>query len=158
MYIVNKKGLKSGDKYVIPCEFDKIEEALLDDKPTGNVFFTLKDDLYGIAIVKNEEECKVEYTLNEFESIDHFKNGIAIVTRYCERFGTKYGAVDINLDERLECIYEDIYWLSDKLLRIKKNGKYGIYSLTEKKIIVDCNFKSLSCFEKDGKEQVILEV
>ncbi len=158
MKIVAKKGVMDGDKCIIPCEFTDIKQAIVDNNFSDTIYITLKDELYGIAVIKDLNSGKVEYTQNEFDEINQFQNGVLVFGQYCERFGMKYGLINTELNEVLECIYDEIDYLSYDYVSIKKDGKYGVYSIPEKKIIVECNHKGVSWTNEDGKDKIILDV
>ena len=144
MKIVAKKGVMDGAKYIIPCEFTDVKRAKVDNEYSDSVYFTIKDDLFGIAIITSEG--KAEYTQNEFSYVSNFQNNVAIFGQYCERFGTKYGLINTKLDEVLEGIYDQIHFLSHEYASIMKDGKYGVYSIPEGKIIIECNYKGRICY------------
>ena len=158
MYIVSKKGVKKDGKYIIPCNFDDIKPAIVDGKGSDEIYITIDDDLFGIAKIVDLSENKVEYIKNEFSFIDEFKNGVAIYSTYCDRFGTKFGLINIDFVELVECVYDRIYWLSDTLLAMQHKGKYGIYSIDEAKFIVPCEYDEVKFSITDGTKQIILEI
>lgn len=160
--IVTRTGVEKDGKIIIPCEFDRIKPAIVDDKESEELYITYKDDGLGIAKVIADSPEKNMYTDNDFCYIGKFRNSVAIVAMYCERFGTKYGIIDTDFNEQLECIYDEIKWLNDELLSIWKNGKYGIFSLKEMSVIISTAFKGVtysgSNHSDDGTGKIILEI
>lgn len=161
--VVTKKGVQKDGKVVIPCLFDEIEHAMVDGMRSEDIYVTSNDDLFGLAKIVDEAEGKIDYIDPEYSSIGEFKNGVSIVGLYCERFGAKYGLIDTSFNEQLECLYDEIKWLTDELLTIRQDGLYGVYSLKKEKIIVPTGFSGITYFgwgkePITGLEQLILDL
>ncbi len=151
--IITKKGVKREGKVVIPFEFDDIMQATVDGKKSQEIFLTINNDLLGLAKIIKKENGKETYlfTDNDYHEIEDFKNNVAIISIYDERFGNKYGLIDINLNILLDCKYDKITFLDDKLFLVDIRGKYGVYKLGDKtdKLIIPCNFSKITLIDRN---------
>ena len=105
----------------------------------------------------------VIYTKNEYNSISTFVDGIAVVMVYDERHGKKFGLINTDFEDVLNCNFDSITRLSNNLYSVKREGKYGIFDTDLEKIVVKCEFNGIS-YEKNKvdsnnySESIVIEL
>ena len=160
--VVTKKGVMSEGKCIITCKFDNVVPAIVDGKDSDILYITVDDDLSGLAKYIPEKD-DVIYTKNEYNSISTFVDGIAIVAVYDERHGKKFGLINSDFEDVLNCNFDSITRLSNNLYSVKREGKYGIFDTDLEKIVVKCEFNGIS-YEKNKvdshnySESIIIEI
>ena len=153
-----KMGISVNGKLKIPCEFDEIRSAIINDKESDSIYIIKKSFKYGIANI-----YRSQYIAPMYETISNFESNIAIVSKFNISSGLKVGIIDINFNECLECIYDNIQKLSNNLFLVQKENKYGIYKLGEKNLFVPCEFEHIEheILKVDSemiKEKIVLEI
>lgn len=129
-----KMVMEQNGKLIVPCRYDDIKPAIVDDKESEEIYITKKNLLFGLANIKRSIT-----TENIYISISNFENGLAIVKKWCVSRGTKYGIINTDLYECLECDYDSITKLSNKFYLVRRNDSYGVYKVGMlRKLIVPC--------------------
>lgn len=154
-----KKGIEENGKIVLPCCYDDIKPAIIDDKESAEIYVTNDKSLFGFVDIKNNRNTK-----NLYNSISGFSNGLAIVSKWCISRGRKYGIITTGLYECLECNYDEIKRISDKFFLVRNDDKYGLYKAgIINRLFVPCECKHIEHYtdtvnSEITKEQLIIDL
>lgn len=152
--IITKKGVKRGDKYIIPCEYDDIMPAVIDGVESDEIFLTQGENGLGIVKYNSDDESNM-YIKNEHYSISDFEKGFANISIYDERFGERFSIVDTNLNIKTEFKYTEINRLSDEFFEVQNHAYHGVIDKDGKEII-PCMYAKINYYPGRGCFEVEL--
>ena len=144
----DKYGLYSIDgKEIIPCKY----EYLSYQEKTGFIKVE-QNDKYGLYSVEGKEMIPCKYDgISDY----HYKDSGCFEVKKDK----KEGVYDSKGNELIPCIYDDVF-IQDDYITFELNGKEGLYSIKEMKVILKCEYNYLCHpheglvvfrMEKDGK-------
>ena len=119
---------------------------------TFMLFFTLllfscnSDTNFNNAPSGAPEECLGKFyksTINKYDSISHYTNGIAIAFK-----DKKQGLIDYKGKTRVECVYDSLGIISFECIVAKNQDKYGIIK-NDGNIMTEFEYEKI-CYQKGG--------
>lgn len=129
--VINQKG-----ETILPLEYQQITE------PENGLALVVKNNLYGY--INKKGEIKIPITIAYSEGVINWalfnKSGYA---RFAAE--TKMGLIDTLGKKFLPALFEDVGAVSDNLIAVKRNGKWG-YCDYNAKLKIPYNFQEAGAF------------
>lgn len=142
-------GAVNKDSIIIPLIYDEVSEFLMNEvdqiyqvkivsKPTSLFYDTLAQLIEleysvvqnlanGFLLVRSKEGFGIVNSEGEWSLKPSLKRKPDCKTGYCLVKESKYGVIDFEGNQLVECVYDDIInYLGDGLVVVKKSGKLGV--------------------------------
>lgn len=126
-------------------KYGKLYGDIWQDYAIVNLTPTILEDKYFLYNLKTKEMKDIgDYvSLSDSDSAE-IDNGIIIINKY-DSESSKYGALDLELNEIIPCEYDDLFTASPELLIAEKDNKYGIID-TKNNVVVKFKYKKILPF------------